>query len=40
MRNIRNKNVAKLAHYIIVSHMQGLRTCFGDSGILVWHLVF
>ena len=38
MKNIHNKNVTKLAHYIIVLYAQGLRTCFGDTGILVQHL--
>ena len=34
MKNIHNQNVAELAHYIIVFYMQGLGTCFGDTGIL------
>ena len=40
MKNIYNKNVTKLAHYIIVFYSQGLGTCFGDTGILVEHLFF
>ena len=35
MKNIHNKNVAELAHYIIVFYTQELGTCFGDTGILV-----
>ena len=35
MKNIRNQNVAELAHYIIVFYMQESGTCFGDTGILV-----
>ena len=40
MKNIHNQNVAELAHYIIVFYTQGLGTCFGDTGILVEHLLF
>ena len=35
MKNIYNQNVAELAHYIIVFHMQELGSYFGDTGILV-----
>ena len=38
MRDIHNQNVAELAHCIIVFYTQELGTCFGDIGILVWHL--
>ena len=38
MRNIHNQNVTELAHYIMVFYKQELGTCFGDTGILVWHL--
>ena len=38
MKNIHNQNVTELAHYIIVFYTQELDTCFGDAGILVWHL--
>ena len=40
MKNIHNQNVAEIAHYIIVFYTQGLGTCFGDTGILVKHLLF
>ena len=40
MKNIHNQNKAKLAHCIIVFSTQELRTCFGDTGILVYHLFF
>ena len=40
MRNIGNQNVTELAHYIIVFYTQVLGTCFGNTGILVWHLFF
>ena len=35
MKNIHNRNVAELAHYIIVFYTQESGTCFGDTGILV-----
>ena len=35
MKNIHNQNVTKLAHQTTVFYMQGLGTCFGDTGILV-----
>ena len=35
MKNIHNKNVTKLVHYIIVFYVQELGTWFGDTGILV-----
>ena len=38
MRNIHNQNATELAHYIMVFYKQELGTCFGDTGILVWHL--
>ena len=38
MRNIHNQNVAKLVHCIIAIYTQKLATCFGDTGILIWHL--
>ena len=38
MKNIHN--VAELAHYIIVFYTQGLGTCLGRTGILVYHLFF
>ena len=40
MKNIHNQNVAELAHYIIVFYTQGLGTCLGRTGILVYHLFF
>ena len=40
MKNIHSQNVAELVHYIIVFFTQGLSTCFGDTGILVWLLFF
>ena len=40
MKNIHNQNVTELAHYVIVLYTQGLGTCFGDTGILVYHLFF
>ena len=38
IRNIHNQTVAELAHYIKVFYTQELSTCFGNTGILVWHL--
>ena len=40
MKNILNQNVTELAHPKIVFYTQGLGTCFGDTGILVQHLLF
>ena len=40
MKNIHNQNVAELAHYIIVFYTQELDTCSGDTGILIWHLLY
>ena len=40
MRNMHDQNVAELVHYIILFYTQGLGTCFGDTGILVKHLLF
>ena len=40
MKNIHNQNRAEIAHYIIVFYMQGLGTCYGNTGILVSHLFF
>ena len=37
MRNIHNRNVGELAHCIVGFYMQGLGTCFVDTGILVRH---
>ena len=37
LKNIHNKDVAELVHYIIVSYMQELGTCSGNTGILLWH---
>ena len=40
MKNIHNKNVTKLEHYIIVFYTEVFATCFGDTGILVGDLFF
>ena len=39
MKNIHIQNVTALVQYIIVFYMQELGTCFGDTGILVQHLL-
>ena len=39
MKNIRNQNMAKLAHCIIVFLKQELGNCLFDKGILVWDLL-
>ena len=40
MKNIHNQNVVELVHYIIVFYTQESGTCFGDTGVLVYHLLF
>ena len=39
MKNIHIQNATALVQYIIVFYMQELGTCFGDTGILVQHLL-
>ena len=38
IRNIHNQTVDKLVDDITVFYTQGLGTCYGDKGDLVWHL--
>ena len=35
---LHNQSVSELAHCVMVFYTQELGTCFGDTGILVWHL--